>query len=302
MKVTESQLRSIIKKTISEAISQTDYNNAQNFMSAKYSRDHANPTNLFQMIKQAVVSKKGKDIEGNLDILDSANQIYPLIQMFNAEIKKLNSVYRYFSKRADGNYVAPQKTARTPMDAARKQKMLATRAANKQERDRIMAQYGNIDNPDYVYMGKSGVNPALAQKGLNNMKSKRSNPNQMAGSGWIGGMNESIFGGNANAVDEIDSIVANYRKCTPEQMKAAMPKIQARIQDYQNIVQNLQGKLDKWTGADGSAATIYDRNAQARAERDAALKNVGKRNPALRQAVNESIDNAVSKAIKKILK
>lgn len=302
MKLTESQLRNIVRKTIAEAISQNDYNMANKFMNANYSRDHANPTNLFQMIKQAVVSKQGKDIEGNLDILDSAKQIYPLIQQFNAEIAKLKRVYNYFSKRANGNYT-PTKTTRTPMDAARKQKMLATRAMNKQERDRIMAQYGDIDTPDYAYTNKQNtINPSMAQKGLNRMKDNRSNPKNMAGSNWFG-MNESVkegmFGGNS--VDMVDDAVANYRKYTPEQMKAIMPKIQERITDYQRVVKDLQGKLDSWTGENGS---IYDRNAQARAERDAALRNVGKRSTTRRAAANgleESIDRCVKEAIKKVL-
>ena len=66
-----------------------------------------------------------------MDILRSAEEIYPMIQRYNAEIKKLQRAYNYLNARKDGNYVPKVRKA---MDPAQKQRMLATRAANKQAR------------------------------------------------------------------------------------------------------------------------------------------------------------------------
>ena len=78
-------------------------------------------------------------------------------------------------------------------------------------------------------------------------------------------------------------------------MADAMQKVGARLQEYKGVVAKLQALLDKWQ----ASGHLVDKNAEARAQRDAELKAVNK--PRQYKAVNEAVSAALDKAIKKYL-
>ena len=236
-----------------------------------------------------------RDSNGQMDILRSANEIYPLIQKYNAEIKKLTTVYNYLNARKDGNYTPRTRTARTPMSADQKDRMLASRAANAQQRAAINAQYGDIDAPSYTTQFNGSIDPAKYNAARNRMTGYRNDVAKKGNQTWFA---ESLFNlGNQN--DEVEQICQTYRKIPVQQMAAAAEKVGARLQEYKATVAKLQGMLDKWQ----SSGKLIDRNAEARAKRDAELKNVGKQG-VYRPAANleESINNIVSNVLRKYLK
>ena len=319
MKISSQKLSQIISESIAEVIDRKNMKTANMYANANmhdFSRKHDTPENLFQMIKVGL--SKRKDVNGLLDILNSANEIYPLINMFNGEIKKLQTAYNWLSRRQNGDYVPQKRVVQNPLTQAQKDARNQTRRANAAMRQQIMNQYGNLD-PSYAYIDNNSAQNSTPIQNSNNDTMRRTadyssfkngydrrhaglnRVNQpVIGNGWLGSVNEGIFNGG---IDEVDNILATYRKMPQEQMASAAKKVWERLYEYKNIVAELQHKLDYWTGADGSNAVIYDRNAQARAERDAALKAVGKRgsNRMAANGLNESVEKAGSNAIKKIL-
>ena len=119
--------------------------------------------------------------------------------------------------------------------------------------------------------------------------------NTDTGQHWL---KESVFNFLNREPDEVDQICQNYRKIPVDQMAAAAQKVGARLQEYQNVVQQLQGLLDKWQ----QQGHLVDKNAEARAKRDAELKALRRRGTYKKAAgLNEAVDNAVREAIKKYL-
>ena len=307
IKMNEAQLRSVVERVIKEAIGRQDSKLANRFIRQQDSmggkgyattqkRDYGLGSNLMHLFNNR------QDDNGQYEIERSAREIYPLIQKYNAEIKKLQTVYNYLTKRQDGNYTPKSRTARTPMSADQKQRMLASRAANKQQRDAIRAQYGDINDPNFekIDNGSVGVNPYNKMRG--NLRDRN---NAVAyksyGMGERPQLEESIFDifKRKNTPDEVDQICANYRRIPQPEMAAAAQKVGARLQEYQGIVQQLQGMINGWM----DSGKLRDTNAAARAERDAALKNVGRRPAAYRQTgtLEESIDRAVRETLKRYI-
>lgn len=294
MKITEGQLRDIVRNVLEEAISRQDSRLANRFIKQDnrggYTIRPASDSNVFNMINRSLGGRK--DANGQFDIARSANDIYSLIQKYNAEIKKLTTVYNYLNARKDGNYVPKQHTSRNPMSPEQKNRMLASRLANKQERDTIRQQYGDIDNP--LYSVNAGArNTTSLPKAQQRMRGYRNDVANKGNQGWLGSNLEEAFNwfNRKNQPDEIDTICQNYRKLPVDQMATAAEKVSQRIQEYTSVVQKLQGMLDKWQ----QRGKLVDKNAQARAERDAALKNVGKK------SYNSFVAECVDRAIKKVL-
>lgn len=297
MTITENQLRDIVRNVLEEAISRADSRLANRFIrqdkGVGYTARQAGPGNVFDMVRKSLGGRR--DSNGQMDILRSANEIYSLIQKYNAEIKKLTTVYNYLNARKDGNYTPRTRTARTPMSADQKARMLASRAANAQQRAAINAQYGDIDTPSYTTQFNGSIDPAKYNAARNRMTGYRNDVASKGNQTWFA---ESLFNfGNQN--DEIEQICQTYKTMKPEQMAAAAEKVGARLQEYKATVAKLQGMLDKWQ----SSGKLIDRNAEARAKRDAELKNVGKQG-VYRPAANleESINNIVSNVLRKYLK
>ena len=297
MTITENQLRDIVRNVLEEAISRSDSRLANRFIrqdkGAGYTARQAGPGNVFDMVKRSLGGRI--DSNGQMDILRSANEIYPLIQKYNAEIKKLTTVYNYLNARKDGNYVPKSRIARKPMSADQKARMLASRAANAQQRAAINAQYGDIDAPSYTTRFNGSIDPTTYNAARSRMGGYRNDVASKGNQTWFA---ESLFNfGNQN--DEIEQICQTYKTMKPEQMAAAAEKVGARLQEYKATVAKLQGMLDKWQ----SSGKLIDRNAEARAKRDAELKNVGKQG-VYRPAANleESINNIVSNVLRKYLK
>lgn len=297
MTITENQLRDIVRNVLEEAISRADSRLANRFIrqdkGVGYTARQAGPGNVFDMVRKSLGGRR--DSNGQMDILRSANEIYSLIQKYNAEIKKLTTVYNYLNARKDGNYTPRTRTARTPMSADQKARMLASRAANAQQRAAINAQYGDIDAPSYTTQFNGSIDPAKYNAARNRMTGYRNDVAKKGNQTWFA---ESLFNlGNQN--DEVEQICQTYRKIPVQQMAAAAEKVGARLQEYKATVAKLQGMLDKWQ----SSGKLIDRNAEARAKRDAELKNVGKQG-VYRPAANleESINNIVSNVLRKYLK
>ena len=296
MKIKESELRDIVRTMISEAISNQDARLANKFIKQSkgggYTARQAGPSNLFQQARQALGARR--DENGQMDILRSAEEIYPMIQRYNAEIKKLQRAYNYLNARKDGNYVPKVRKA---MDPAQKQRMLATRAANKQARADINARYGDINDPNFSINHYGNVDPTKYNAARERARGRRDDVvrNTDTGQHWL---KESVFNFLNREPDEVDQICQNYRKLPVDQMAAAAQKVGARLQEYQNVVQQLQGLLDKWQ----QQGHLVDRNAEARAKRDAELEALRRRGTYKKAAgLNEAVDNAVREAIKKYL-
>ena len=296
MKIKESELRNIVRNMISEAISNQDARLANKFIKQSngdgYTARQASPSNLFQQARQALGARR--DENGQMDILRSAEEIYPMIQRYNAEIKKLRTVYNYLNARKDGNYVPRRHKA---MDPAQKQRMLATRAANKQARADINARYGDINDPKFSINYSGNIDPTKYNAARERARDRRNDiaRNTDTGQHWL---KESIFNFLNRKPDEVDQICQTYRKLPVDQMAAAAQKVGARLQEYQNVVRQLQGLLDKWQ----QQGHLVDKNAEARANRDAELKALRRRGT-YKQAVGleEAVDKAVREAFKKVL-
>ena len=296
MKIKESELRNIVRNMISEAISNQDARLANKFIKQSngdgYTARQASPSNLFQQARQALGARR--DENGQMDILRSAEEIYPMIQRYNAEIKKLRTVYNYLNARKDGNYVPRTHKA---MDPAQKQRMLATRAANKQARADINARYGDINDPKFSINYSGNIDSTKYNAARERARDRRNDiaRNTDTGQHWL---KESIFNFLNRKPDEVDQICQTYRKLPVDQMAAAAQKVGARLQEYQNVVRQLQGLLDKWQ----QQGHLVDKNAEARANRDAELKALRRRGT-YKQAVGleEAVDKAVREAFKKVL-
>lgn len=301
MKIKESELRDIVRSVISESIDPKTAKLAQRFIKQGngdgYTARQMGPSNLFQQARQAMGARR--DENGQMDILRSANDIYPMIQRYNAEIKKLQTVYNYLTARQDGNYVPKQHKA---MSADQKQRMLASRAANKQARADINAKYGNIDDPKYDVNYNGKVDPTKYNELRARQRDRYNDVYKKGFQNWFGTMeesealNESLFNFMNRKPDEVDQICQTYRKLPVEQMAAAAQKVGARLQQYKGVVAQLQGLLDKWQ----ASGHLVDKNAELRAQRDAELKAVNK--PRQYKAVNEAVDAAFTKALKKYMK
>ncbi len=300
MKIKESELRNIVRNMISEAISNQDARLANKFIKQAngdgYTARQAGPSNLFQQARQALGARR--DEKGQMDILRSANDIYPMIQRYNAEIKKLQTVYNFLNARKDGNYAPKQ---HKPMDAAQKQRMLATRAANKQARADINARYGDINDPNYDVRYNGYVNPEKFNAARDRARERRNDVAAKGNQKWFNvseELNESLFNFLNRQPDEVDQICQNYRKLPVEQMAAAAQKVGARLQEYKGVVAKLQGLLDKWQ----ASGHLVDKNAEARAQRDAELKALRNRGTYRKAAgLEESVERAVREALKKYL-
>jgi hypothetical protein len=311
MKIKESELRNIVRNIISEAISNQDARLAKRFIRQNngqgYTPRQSNDSGLFDMAYRAMGGRS--DRNGQYDMLRSAQDIYPLIQKYNAEIKKLQTVYNYLNARKDGNYVPKSRIAKNPMSPEQKQKMLASRAANKQARADINARYGNIDDPKYsvnyngVINDKRGIYNAARQRSLgrkNDVAFGADTGQNWFGSGMRNRLEEGIrdFFKRQQQPDEVYNICATYRRIPVEQMAAAAQKVGARLQEYKDTVAQLQGMLDKWQ----QQGHLVDKNAEARAERDAELKALRRRGTYKKAAgLEEAVGKAVREAFKKYI-
>lgn len=297
MVINESQLRDMIKKSLTEAISRADSNLAQKFIKQAgkggYTTSQMNSGSLYQQARKALGARS--DANGRYDILRSAEEIYPLIQKYNAEIKKLQYAYNFIDRRKNGDYVAPKRSG-NHLSADQLQK----RRDNAAQRAAINQRYGDINDPSYTMKANGYVDDTKFGQNRQNQRKRNNDISAQGNQGWIGSLRESIFNflNRGNKADEVDTIVANYKNyANPEKAQYALQKIGQRLQEYKNTVAQLQALLDKWT-ADGS---LVDKNAELRAKRDAELKNVGKGTQQQYRYVAESIDRAVEYAMKKVL-
>ena len=294
MVIKESQLRNMIKKALTEAISRADANLANKFIKQSgrggYTTSQMNSGSLYHQARKALGARS--DANGRYDILRSAEEIYPLIQKYNAEIKKLQYAYNFISRRQNGNYTAPQRSGNhLSVD------QLKNRRDNAQMRQAINARYGNIDNPSYTTNGNGYVDDTKFGQYRQNQRNRNNDIASQGNQKWFNTLQESVFNflNRGNQPNEVDNIVAHYKTyATPEKAQYALQKIGQRLQEYKNTVAQLQGLLDKWT----SSGDLVDKNAKLRAQRDSELKNVGKKQY---KQVSESIDRAVEYAMKKVL-
>ena len=294
MVIKESQLRDMIKKALTEAISRADANLANKFIKQSgkggYTTSQMNSGSLYQQARQALGARS--DANGRYDILRSAEEIYPLIQKYKAEIKKLQYAYNFIDRRKNGDYVAPKRSG-NHLSADQLQK----RRDNAQMRQAINARYGSINDPSYTTNGNGYVDDTKFGQYRQNQRNRNNDIASQGNQKWFNTLQESVFNflNRGNQPDEVDNIVANYRSyANPEKAQEALQKIGQRLQEYKNTVEQLQGLLDKWT----ASGDLVDKNAELRAQRDAEPKNVGKKQY---KQVSESIDRAVAYAMKKVL-
>lgn len=285
MKLTESKLREIIRNTIAEAISRDDARLANTFIKQDKGNGFSKNRSGRQGLMQQLLNTR-TDVNGQMDMGRSAQEIQGLIQKYSAELKKLRGVYTYLNNRAQNADYKRQGPA-TQMDPARKQKMLATRQAN----DAIRKHYGTT--PNWSVKGYGSVDNSKLTNAKNARSAERNaNVNRQPGGNWISeNMDESFFGNlfkKNNQPDEVDQILATYKRIPQPEMAAAAQKVGERIREYNEVLTYLKGMLKKWQ----DNGDIYDANAQARSQ---ALR---KQKGSYKQ-VAESIDRIVAEAIRK---
>ena len=210
MIIKESQLRDIIKNALSEAISRADANLAQKFIKQAgkggYTTSQMNSRSLYQQARQAFGARS--DANGQYDILRSAEEIYPLIQKYKVEIKKLQIAYNFIDRRKNGDYVAPKRSG-NHLSADQ----LQTRRDNAQMRKAINARYGDINNPSYTTKANGYVDDTKFGQYRKNQRKRNNDISAQGNQGWIGSLRESVFNflNRDNQPDDVDNIVASYK-------------------------------------------------------------------------------------------
>jgi hypothetical protein len=276
MKLTESQLRQIIREAVANAVGRSDARLANRFIKQDQGAGFATRSAGRQGLPQLLFNTR-KDINGQMDMLRSANDITTLIGKYNQDLKTLRYVYTYLTNRSqNAQYTAPKKNGtRTPMPAAQKEKMMATRAANAQAPQWSVKGFGGVDTTGYK------------QSRAERSAERNAAVNRQQGGNWI---SEGLFN-NSNQYDNVDKIVANFKKIPQEQMASSAKVIGTRIQEYEQTLNYLKGMLQKWQEG-GHLVNMNKANQQQAAPQQ----------PAQTRQVAESIKRAVSDTLKKYLK
>lgn len=271
MKISEKELRNLIAESVKNAIMEFDANAAQRYINQDNGAGfttNQNFSTLFGQFKQMLGAKK--DVNGQMDWQNSANEIQNLIGQCKNEVKRLQRVYRGIS-----GYQSKQ------MSAQSLQKGKATRAAN------AIARKKNPNaflKPQYGTVGQGSADVTGQAEKLGSLR-KTTRPQAQ---GWIGSTNESLEEGIFNRTDEVDKICKNWKSYVGN--KDAAKKVQDRISKYQTMIQQLQAIIDKGV----SRGHITDVNAGARSAAKAA--DSGSAQQQYRQ-----VAEAVERALRKVL-
>ena len=271
MKISEKELRNVIAESVKKAIMEFDAKAAQRYIDQDNGAGfttNQNFSTLFGQFKQILGAKK--DVNGQMDWQNSANEIQNLIGQCKNEVKRLQRIYRGIS-----GYQAKQ------MSAQSLQKGKATRAAN------AIARQNNPNaflKPQYGTVGQGSADVTGQAEKLGSLR-KTTRPQAQ---GWIGSTNESLEEGIFNRTDEVDKICKNWRSYVGN--KDAAAKVQDRISKYQTMIQQLQAIIDKGV----SRGHITDVNADARSAAKAAGYGSA-------QQQYKQVAEAVERALRKVL-
>ena len=286
MKITEQQLKNIIRKTISEAMEEAT-------APASFSIDRATANAAQRYLNHTGgYSKFGDRFAGetapnllnygtNINYANAANGVYDIIRKYTNVISRLSKIYRAITQQQSKSWTPEQKA-----------KAAKTRAFNKSyaqqnpmgKRYSDAAANGSFDPNSKGYMGQS-----LA--GAQTNRAVERNQRARTGQNWFGleeNVDEAFFGGQ----DEVDQICKNWRQYIGNQ--DAANKVLQRINEYKQVVGQLKAFIKK--GID-TGHVVDNRRAYMKARSSAASASNG----GSMQQVAESVDRAVRNAFRKIL-
>ena len=278
MKITEKELRSIIRNIISEAIDPAVAKNAQMYINQN-NKGGFTTNQMYDGLGGSLRQMFGakRDSNGQMDWQNSANEIQKAIGSYTNEVKKLTRVYNSITgHQAQG------------WSDERKAKAAQTRAFNKDWK----AQNGQT-GPQWQNRG-AGSGPDMSAK-LGGKSRERANDvatrtaRNLAGGGHVN-LEEGWFGNlfkKNNQPDEVDQICQNWKSYVGN--TDAAQKVSAKIQEYKGMIQQLKAILAK--GREGGH--IVDTQAQQRAAMRAARNGAN--------TTYQKVAEAVSRAIKEVL-
>lgn len=298
MKITESQLRTIISNAINEALDPSAVKTANSYINHKggYTTNQRYD-GLGGSLRQMFGAKN--DSNGQRDWENSANEMQGAIRAYSNEIKRLTRAYNLITGKQS-----------TGWSDERKAKAAQTRNFNKQWKSD-----NGIDGnaPMYQNVGAgNGIDPAKFNKQRDNVR-QYNNAVANRGQQWFGTMEEEIgesflskFFGKNNAPDEVEQICTNWKQYVGDQ--AAAQKILDKINEYKSTVQKLKAIINQGIkgGHIQNAAAI--RNAQMRAARNGAgnqLRSVAEsKETGMKKKFTlneEQLRNLITESIKNVL-
>lgn len=285
MKVTESQLRGIISRVIEEALSRDVINGANRYLNHKggYTTNQ-NWDGLGGLIKQGLGAKK--DVNGQMDWQNSANDIEGYIRSYSNEIKRLGRVYNAIT----GHQVQG-------WSDERKAKAANTRAFNSQWKKDNDVQ---TSAPQWQNNSRGSMDSTKYRDAAARMRGMRNDVASKGNQSWFNpGLEESVDEGffqnlfnRKNQPDEVDQICQNYKQYIGN--ADAAKKVSDKIQEYKGIVQKLKAII----ASGKNAGHIVDKSAQDRAAMNAARKAAEQ--PRQYRQVAEAIARNLSKALRSL--
>ena len=287
MKITEQQLRGIIRKVISEALDPSVAKNAQMYINQN-NKGGFTTNQMYDGLGGSLRQMFGakRDSNGQMDWQNSANGIQDTIRSYTNEVKRLTRVYNAITgHQAQG------------WSDERKAKAAQTRAFNKDWR----AQNGDT-NTMWQNRG-AGSGPDMSSKLGGKSRGRASDvvnktAANLAGGGHVNleeGWFSNLFNRNQQP-DEVEQICQNWKSYVGNQDAAS--KVSAKIQEYKGMIQQLNAILRK--GREGGH--IVDKSAQARAAMRNARKAAGTGAAGGQTyAPTGTLEEAVARAIKKVL-
>ena len=292
MKITEKQLRSIIRNIISEAIDPAVAKNAQMYINQN-NKGGFTTNQMYDGLGGSLRQMFGarKDSNGQMDWQNSANEIQNTIGAYTNEVRRLTRVYNAITgHQAQG------------WSDERKAKAAQTRAFNQNWK----AQNGQT-GPRWQNRAV-GSGPDLGSKFAGKSRGRATDvvdqtAQNLAAGGHTNlrkGLEEGWFNRNQQP-DEVDQICQNWKSYVGN--TDAAQKVSAKIQEYKGMIQQLKAILAK--GREGGH--IVDTQAQQRAAMRAARKNAGTGAPSTTYAptgtgtLEESVERAVARAIRAVL-
>lgn len=293
MKITEKELLNIISESVEEVLGMTGRDrrigqriaknagdmqnmaiqgNAKHDLEGNYNSKYWYGDAVEGAIQRIFKNMAGGDNMMRYDAIYINKQIDNLIGKVKADISQLNFAKGYLNKIIQGsNFVSAGHKSKGIMNRDSVAQRTATTQANRQAATPTGYKYARYKNSGGLTPYQSRLRPA-----------NQLNP----GAGWIGSMNEGIF--DAFKIKKAERVFANYRSIKdPAQAQNALQSIMFLLQYNQNLLAKLQQA--RQNNMESNRINPVYGNAPANAE-------------ITPQQQYKQIDEAVAKAMKKILK
>ena len=280
MRLTESQLRDIIRKTISESLEEAT-------ATVPFSIDRATANAAQRYLNHTGgYSKFGDRFAGetapnflnygtNINYANAANGVYDIIKKYNNVISRLSKIYRAIIQQK-GNSWTPEQKAKAAKTRAFNKSYAQQNPMGKRYSD--AAAHGSFDPNSKGFMGQSLRGSSADRKAEYTGRANK-------GQSWM--VQEGIFGS-----DEVEQICRNWRQYVGNQ--EAANKVLARINEYKKVVGQLKAFIKK--GVD-TGHVVDNQPSYNSKRRSSSLYSWDGTAP----QVAESIDRAVKNAFRKIL-